>query len=515
MNRTSTVVTPGVLMAAALLLYVSFIVRSPVFLNNDEAVFAVQAHAIASTLHDNNGRLLPLYFQIHSTVWYQPAIVYLMAAFFTVLPVAEWSVRLPTVLVAMIDIALIATLARRLLGSGRAALLAGALLTLTPSHFIHGRLACDYLYPAPFVLAAFWCLLRFLERPQRRLLVAAGLILGLGFYSYIASVVMMPVYALLMCAVLIATQPNPAKPCLWLSAGFAAALVPLALWLPSHLAAFYGAVSRYNLARQMELGFAANLWNHLTVFARFFDPAYLFARDRGAVTSSTGRAGVFALSMAALVPLGIYQIVVRRRTPAMLFVLAGFFAAPIAATFVNEPYTTDRALMLVPFGVLIGAFGLEHLLTSRERATRLAATALLALIPAQFAYFYYDYMNHYRLRSAFWFNSNNRGALEEIIAEDPPASARPVYLADNIPFIPFYWKLYLIKHHREDLLDHTVYFNLDNLDDASMPANSLILTNDDSVEKAMIDSGRFRRLRRIYNPDDTEPFSRLEKHPRD
>ena len=511
-----TAVTLSALMVAAAILYVSFIVRSPVFLNNDEVVFAVQAHAIASTLHDNNGRLLPLYFHIYSTVWYQPVIVYLMAAFFAVLPVAEWSVRLPTVLVAIIDIALVAVLARRLLGSGRAALLAAALLTLTPSHFIHGRLACDYLYPVPFVLMAFWCLLCFLERPLPRMVFAAGLILGIGFYSYIASVVMMPVYALLMCGVLIATQPKPAKPCVLLLAGFAAMLVPLAIWLPAHPAAFYGALSRYNFARQMELGFGVNLGNHLAVFARFFDPVYLFARDRGAVTSSTGRAGVFALAMAALVPLGIYQIVRRRRTPAMLFVLAGFFAAPIAATFVNEPYTTDRALMLLPFGVLIGACGLECLVASPARSARLAAIALMGLIPFQFAFFYADYMNHYRLRSGFWFNSNNRGALEEIIAQSPQASARPVYLADNIPFIPFYWKLYLIKHHREDLLDRTVYFNLDTLDAGSMPADSLILTNADSVEKAMVDSGRFRFLKRIYNPDGTEPFTRLEKSaPRD
>jgi hypothetical protein len=358
---------------------------------------------------------------------------------------------------------------------------------------------------------AFWCLLCFLERPRPRLVFAAGLILGIGFYSYIASVVMMPIYALLMCGVLIATQPKPAKPCVVLLAGFGAMLVPLAIWLPTHPAAFYGALSRYNLSRQIELGFVVNLWNHLAVFARFFDPVYLFARDRGAVTSSTGRAGVFALAMAALVPLGIYQIVTRRRTPATLFVLAGFFAAPVAATIVNEPYTTDRALMLLPFGVLIGVFGLERLLTSRQRAARLAAFALLALVPLQFSYFCFDYMTSYRTRSAFWFNGNNRGALEEIVAEDPPSDGPPIYLADNIPFIHYYWPLYQIKHHREDLEAHTVYFNLDTLDVKTIPAGSIILTADDALKRAMTRSGRFRELRLIYNPDGATVFARLER----
>lgn len=362
------------------------------FLNNDETVFAVQAHAIASTLRDDNGRLLPLYFQIHANVWYHPVIVYLMAACFTVLPVVEWL-----------------------------------------------------------------------------------------------------------------------KSCLALVAGLVLALVPLVLWLPSHAAAFYGAAARYDVQGQMQLGFATNLWNHATVFVRFFDPLYLFVRDRGAVTSTTGRAGVFALSMAVLLPLGMYEVLRWRRTPLTLFLLAGFFSAPIAATFVNEAYTTDRALMLLPFGALIGTFGLERLLTSRARAARITAVALVVLIPAQFAYFYLDYLTNYRLRSAFWFNGNNRSALEEIIAADPQTSARPVYLADNIPFIPFYWKLYLIKHHREDLLARTVFFNLGNLDAANVPADSLILTSDDAVKRALIASGQFQQAKLIFDPDGTTPFARLEK----
>ena len=42
------------------------------------------------------------------------------------------------------------------------------------------------------------CLLIYLERRQLKWLFIAGLILGFGFYSYIASVVMMPLYLLLI-----------------------------------------------------------------------------------------------------------------------------------------------------------------------------------------------------------------------------------------------------------------------------------------------------------------------------
>jgi hypothetical protein len=121
-------------------------------------------------------------------------------------------------------------------------------------------------------------------------------------------------------------------------------------------------------------------------------------------------------------------------------------------------------------------------------------------------------MTGYRLRSAFWFNGNNRGLLEEVIAEEPRDRPRRVYLADNIPFITLYWKLYVVKHHREDLLGHWAYFNPANLDVDAMPADSIVVTNaDDAFEREMIASGRFREVKKIFNADGSAPFARLAK----
>jgi hypothetical protein len=96
------------------LLYGAYLDRSPIYLNNDEAAFALQAHAIATTWHDTNGRLLPLYFQIHENVWYHPIIVYAVALGFAVLPFAEWSVRVPTIAVAILNVLLVHAIVRRL-----------------------------------------------------------------------------------------------------------------------------------------------------------------------------------------------------------------------------------------------------------------------------------------------------------------------------------------------------------------------------------------------------------------
>ena len=68
----------------------------------------------------------------------------------------------------------------------------GAGIALTPAHYLHSRLAVDHLYPLPFVLGWLLCLQRVLDRCQPAVLFAGALALGIGFYSYLAAVILMP-----------------------------------------------------------------------------------------------------------------------------------------------------------------------------------------------------------------------------------------------------------------------------------------------------------------------------------
>ena len=85
-------------------------------------------------------------------------------------------------------------LARAFFRSAVLGAFSAVLLALTPAHFIHSRFAMDYLYPVPFVI--LWLLAFRVYETGRRpaMLFAATLSLGLGFYSYIAAVLMMPLY---------------------------------------------------------------------------------------------------------------------------------------------------------------------------------------------------------------------------------------------------------------------------------------------------------------------------------
>ena len=74
---------------AVLVLYASALAYTPAYLCDAEVLFALNAHSIASTARDVNGRFLPLYFQVYADMWFQPVIVYFTALFLTVLPVTE------------------------------------------------------------------------------------------------------------------------------------------------------------------------------------------------------------------------------------------------------------------------------------------------------------------------------------------------------------------------------------------------------------------------------------------
>src|SRR6185369_2902711 len=183
-GRRIEATTLAIVVLAAAALYAARLSHVPSFLSNDETAFGLQAHAIATTAHDENGRLLPLYFQMMQNVWFHPALVYLMAPVLAVVRPMPWAVRAPIVIVALGNMLLVFVVARRLGASDAAAIGASVLLGLTPTHLLHGRFACDYLLPVPCVLVSLILLVDANRTDASWRFFAAGCVLGLGLYTY-------------------------------------------------------------------------------------------------------------------------------------------------------------------------------------------------------------------------------------------------------------------------------------------------------------------------------------------
>jgi 4-amino-4-deoxy-L-arabinose transferase-like glycosyltransferase len=397
-RRANPWIIPVVLALATTTLYAWRLNDVPVHVSPDEAIISVDAYSLSRTGVDVHGRFLPLYFLVQlpgetRMGWFTPAIFYLSALVFRVLPFSESAIRVPTVIVAVADVVLTYFVGRRLFGRESSAIVAAVLLAATPAHLILGRYALDYLYPLPFVLGWLYCLLAFLDCDRPAWLVGAGLILGVGFYSYIAAVVMMPLYLLITWAS-VAHKPRPIG--LWTASavGFALPLLLLIPWLLHHPTAVGDTVDRYALYDTKSLNMFqgirsffgyANLERLATSYWSFFSPSFLFFSGDKQMTFSTRAVGVFLWPVAVLLVVGFRAALIEAKQVQMRLLLVGFLTAPVAALLGSEDGVITRAVELLPFAVLLAVLGVERLwwasirLPSRTLPLA-AAVALLAVV---------------------------------------------------------------------------------------------------------------------------------------
>jgi len=298
--------------------------------------------------------------------------------------------------------------------------------------------------------------------------------------------------------------------------------LPLATYLVAVPEIYTGFTERYGGAnvdvlhnpREMFLvDIMAKRW---ATYRSFFEWSFLFDHAETHVMSSTYTTGVFLKAMKVLIPIGAYHILRNRRTPFTLLLLAAFLAAPLAASLVPETHAIDRALILLPMGALIGAFGVDWLLVRRSWfatwPARAVCAGLFVWMAVQFDGFYRDYLTDYPRRASFWFDGNHPGAFEPIVRQHAPDDRRFIYLSNGLPRIKEHWKLYLLRRGRKDLLARTVFFTQQDLRLAAVRPGSLLLTGaDDPVERSFLKMAAVQVVAHITEPDGSPAFTIFER----
>lgn len=146
-----------------LLLFFSFKLTSvPAGITVDEGAFGYNAILLSKTLHDENGRFLPVFvLSIKGTDWRQPVTQYFDAVYFKAFGASVFNLRFTSVIVAVVSVFLIFYLARQLLGKF-GAIVASLLLVTTPIFMIQSHLGLDNIYPIPFVIG--WLMFFFIRQ---------------------------------------------------------------------------------------------------------------------------------------------------------------------------------------------------------------------------------------------------------------------------------------------------------------------------------------------------------------
>ena len=289
----------------------------------------------------------------------------------------------PSLIVWLLSTGMIDALAARLLSSKWYGAAAAALFASMPLAWFAARAGSNALYQLPIVIGWLFCIDRFRSEPKARNLVAAGAVLALGLYTSPAAVVTMPVLLVVSVVVLAAGGLAVSDRRLGaMLAAFAAVAIPFVIYLvlhPEYLRdrivghGLYDA-DRYNVLQGAREMFS---WVGLTarteVYYDSFNPALLFLSG-GGITKSLTNPQVFLLPFAVLLAVGFHRILTRESPPAAWLAVGGFFAAPIAAALTAQPPVPSRLLLMAPFAAIIGAYGLQHILSrwfsTRERCPR-------------------------------------------------------------------------------------------------------------------------------------------------
>jgi hypothetical protein len=264
----------------------------------------------------------------------------------------------------------------RMFGSAKFGLVTAALFASTPLLWWQSQHAPASLYPLPFV-AGWLAAMAHVNGPRATASwVAAGLALGAGVYASLASVVMMPLFLLLTIAVFAHAEVLTRRHAGLLLAGFAVAVLPGAISFLRHPHVFRDTVNAYQLYDANRFNLRQGIremasWVGLTarseVYYDYFNPAFLFL---------TGR--LLLLPLLVLIPAGFVRIVSAEPAPIARLSIAGFLAAPFAASLTAQAPTPGRALFLTPFAALLAVYGIRWLLSWRASTTGAARLQRLA-----------------------------------------------------------------------------------------------------------------------------------------
>jgi len=512
-----TLLLGAALTVAVALLYGTRLGQSPPYLMHDEMQFALQAQSIASSGRDLSGRLLPVFFtEPEFPAGRDPAIIYATAILLTAVPLSESSARLPTALIGVVSIALMFLITRRLFGSDWLALISALFLAMTPAHFIRSRLVLSPQYAIPVVLAWLLVLVLYSERATVRRLCIAAAWLGLGAYTYLASVVMMPIYLAL--TLWWGERSLGRRAVVIAGVTFGVVLIPMAAWYLTHPERTSQIVSAYELAGAAEArGFEAasvlrTVRDKVGLFWSFFSPAFLFVSGDSSMVNSTRQVGFFPLAFLVFLPAGVYRLA-KTGQPLHRIILAGLATAPLAAMLTGA-LEMNRLLLVIPFGVLAASYGMTALVTARALAWRALAVLLIVSVPLQFAAFYADYMGRYRIESGTWFGGNTRDLFNAAIARAGSDAGVRVLASDGIPFAERYWRFYALAGGRPDLIDRLARYRAGDAGD--VPPGTLLACPVAASEcrSALDDPAAWRQVAVATELDGAPSFVLLERHSR-
>ena len=348
---------------------------------------------------DAEARRLPLFVHVDAERWLPPIPVYATAAVIRVAPTTSEPARRVAVAFGAMSVLLTFLLVGRSTSSSVIGLAAAFALLVTPSHMQYSRTAAiEGIWPLPFVLGWALGLTALTEQPSRRarwMLAAGTAALAASAYTQPSAALMVPMFAGVAAVMFLRSGRWRLRDGIPAATAFVVVLLPIAAWYVRFPATYPDTFGRWvlhpaHLRNPIAWLEALSNWGSLSsaaaLFWGFFSPSHLFFTP-----DAPGRCGVFLTPLALPIAAGLYEAtrpvpasdVAARIRPA---VVASFLIGPLAAALFGHARSVDRALIVVPFGLVIAAWGALALWHRGDRVGRglVLACAIAAGVQAYF-----------------------------------------------------------------------------------------------------------------------------------
>jgi 4-amino-4-deoxy-L-arabinose transferase-like glycosyltransferase len=413
----------GVILVVAALLRLPMLGQIPNGFFLDEASRGYDAYALLQTGADQYGVRWPLFAEgldDYTPVLYTLLVIPSVAAF----GLTETAVRLPAALVGLATVGTTYLLGRTLVRP-LAGLVAAALVAISPWHILPSRTGAEWVLLPLFMTVGVWLLVR--GRTHGPSLLLAGIVLGVGLYSYAFARLLVP---LLLVGFGALWWRDLLTRWRWALAGVVALVLPgLPLVMfgltPAGQARLETVVP---LDRYRSLALVPYF---LANFASYFGPGFLLGGTEPAFYHHLAGQGPLLLAMVPLAALGLYSTVTSR-SRAGLFCLWWIVAAPASAALHRESPSSALLLGAVPSWHLLCGAGAAWAVSAapgwRLGARRLAAVLILAgsLVTAVFVGFalYLRYPSYaaedwlYGSREAVTFLESRRSGYDDVLVSD-------------------------------------------------------------------------------------------------
>ncbi|RJP20195.1 MAG: phospholipid carrier-dependent glycosyltransferase [Candidatus Omnitrophota bacterium] len=186
-----------------LLLLVGFLIRTvgleavPPALNSDELLKAYDGASVYRTGQDHHGQSWPLFFR-QSGEYSTPLYIYFVGLFSVPFGVHAYSVRLPSALLGTLAILFTYLLISEIFDK-KTALLAAALVTISPWNVQYSRIGWEVISLIPLQLAGFLFFMRWNRKARLLELTGAAICFALTFYAYPTARVFTPLLLVAIC----------------------------------------------------------------------------------------------------------------------------------------------------------------------------------------------------------------------------------------------------------------------------------------------------------------------------